>query len=85
MFSWYEFLASTKVKFSVVWNTHKIQSLFPLKDKVQHLSCVIYKGICLCGNIELETLNTSLVGMNLPEQLKVPSKGFDICIDNHSM
>ena len=23
--------------------------LFPLKDKVQHLSCVIYKGICLCG------------------------------------
>ena len=40
---------SGKVKFNVVWNTHKIQLLFPLKDKVQHLSCVIYKGICLCG------------------------------------
>ena len=38
-----------KVKFNVVWNTRKIQSLFPLKDKVQHLSCVIYKGICSCG------------------------------------
>ena len=36
------------IKFSIVWNTLKIQSLFPLKDKVQHLSCVIYKGICLC-------------------------------------
>ena len=37
---------SAKVKFNVVWNTCKIQTLFPLKDKVQHLSCVIYKGIC---------------------------------------
>ena len=40
---------SGKVKFNVVWNTHKIQSLFPLKEKVQQLSCVIYKGICSCG------------------------------------
>ena len=37
-----------KVKFNVVWNTRKIQSLFPLKDKFQHLSCVIYNGICSC-------------------------------------
>ena len=40
---------SEKVKFNVVWNTHKIQSLFPLKEKVQQLSCVIYKCICSCG------------------------------------
>ena len=33
----------------MVWNTCKIESLFPLKDKVQHLSCVIYKVICSCG------------------------------------
>ena len=39
---------SGKVKFNVVWNTRKIQSLLPLKDKVQHLSCVIYKSICSC-------------------------------------
>ena len=38
-----------KVKFNVVWNTHKIQWLSPLKEKLQHLSCVIYKGICPCG------------------------------------
>ena len=42
---------SGKVKFNVVWNRRKIQSLFPLKDKVQHLSCVIYKGICSCGEV----------------------------------
>ena len=40
---------SGKVRFNVVWNTRKIQSLFPLKDKVQHLSCVIHRGICSCG------------------------------------
>ena len=40
---------SGKVKFNVVWNTHKIQLIFPLKDKVQQLRCVIYKGICSCG------------------------------------
>ena len=39
---------SGKVKFNVVWNTRKIQPLLPLKDKVQHLSCVIYKSICSC-------------------------------------
>ena len=40
---------SGKVRFNVVWNTRKILLLFPLKDKVQHFSCVIYKGICSCG------------------------------------
>ena len=32
---------SEKVKFNVFWNARKIQSFFPSKDKVQHLSCVI--------------------------------------------
>ena len=30
-----------KCIFNVVWNTRKVQSLFPLKDKVDHYSCVI--------------------------------------------
>ena len=38
-----------KVKFHIIWNTSKIQSLFNNKDKVQHLSWVIYKGVCSCG------------------------------------
>ena len=28
-----------------------IQSLFPLKDKVQHLNYVIFKAICSCGEV----------------------------------
>ena len=38
-----------RFKFNFVWNTPKIQPLFWLRDKVQHLSCVIFKGICSCG------------------------------------
>ena len=33
----------------MIWNTREIQSLFNNKDKVQHLSCVIYKGVSSCG------------------------------------
>ena len=36
-------------KFSIVWNTRKIKSLFNYKDKVSHYSCIIYRGICSCG------------------------------------
>ena len=38
-----------KVRFNIIWNARKIQSLFNNKDEVQHLSCVIYKGVCSCG------------------------------------
>ena len=34
---------------TIIWNTRKIQSLFNNKDKVQHVSYVIYKGVCSCG------------------------------------
>ena len=42
------FFTSGKVTFNVAWNALKIHGLFPLKDNVQHLSCVIYKSICSC-------------------------------------
>ena len=38
-----------KVRFNIIWNTRKIQSFYNNKDKVQHLSCVIYKGVCSYG------------------------------------
>jgi hypothetical protein len=38
-----------KFTFKIIWNTRNIRSLFPLKDRVQHQSCVIYEGICSCG------------------------------------
>ena len=40
-----------KLKFVVLWSTRNIKSLFPLKDRVKHLSCVIYEGKCLCGRL----------------------------------
>ena len=38
-----------KYTFKIIWNTRNIRSLFPLKDRVQHVSCVIYEGTCSCG------------------------------------
>ena len=38
-----------KYTFKVIWNTRNIRSLFPLKDRVDHMSCVIYEGKCSCG------------------------------------
>ena len=38
-----------KFKFNITWSTRKIRSLFPLKDRVKYLSCVIYQGVCSCG------------------------------------
>ena len=35
-----------KFQFRIIWNTKKIRSLFPLKDRNQHRSCVIYEGTC---------------------------------------
>ena len=32
-----------------MWKTRKVKSLFPLKDKNVHQSCVIYEGECSCG------------------------------------
>ena len=42
------YITNEKCKFNVVWNTKKVQSLFPLKDKVDHSSFVIYQGDCYC-------------------------------------
>ena len=38
-------------KFVIVWQTRKIRSLFPLKDKSKYPSCVIYEGVCSCGEV----------------------------------
>ena len=38
-----------KVRFNITWNTCKIKSLFNNKDKVEHFSCIIQKGVCSCG------------------------------------
>ena len=40
---------NNKCKFNIVWNTRNIRSLFQIKDKVKHYSCVVYEGNCSCG------------------------------------
>ena len=45
-----EFHTNGKAKFSIIWSTRKIESLFKIKDSVKHLCCVIYQRICSCGN-----------------------------------
>ena len=47
-----ESFTNGKLKFIVRWSTGNIKSLFPLKDRVKHLSCIIYEGKCLCGKSE---------------------------------
>ena len=45
--------------------SRKIQSLFNNKDKVLHLSGVIYKGVCSCGaNYIGETIRNVKIGWN---------------------
>ena len=34
----------------ITWKARNIRSLFPLKDKSDYKSCVIYKGDCSCGS-----------------------------------
>ena len=36
-----------KVRFNIIWNTHKIHSLFNNEDRYN--ICIIYKGVCSCG------------------------------------
>ena len=36
-------------KIFIIWNTHKIRTLFPLKDRNLHPHCIIYEGTCSCG------------------------------------
>ena len=45
---WVESFTNGKIQIIYTWKTTKLRSLFPLKDKITHLSHVIYKGVCSC-------------------------------------
>ena len=38
-----------KYRVSIKWITKKVKNFFPLKDKVIHPSCKIYRGVCSCN------------------------------------
>ena len=42
-------ITKEKFQFIVLWTASAIQSLFPIEDKVSHISCVNYQEICSCG------------------------------------
>ena len=75
-----EFHTNGKVKFNVIWSTRKIKSLFKIKGNVKHLSCVVYHGICSCGNNYIgETIKnvvTRIDELKQPNGKSEPSKQF---------
>ena len=54
------YFTNEKCKFNVVWNTRKVQSPFPLKDKIDHYSCVIYRGDCSCDQNYVTVCNAKI-------------------------
>ena len=64
----------------MILSTRKIKSLFKIKDNVEHLSCVVYHGICGCGNNDIgETIKNVIKRIDEHEQpnsKSEPSKHF---------
>ena len=59
----------------IIWNTSKIRSLFPLKDKNLHPNCVIYEGECSCGSKYIgETSKCFHLRINEHEDIKKASE-----------
>ena len=70
-----ESFTNGKLKFIVLWSTRNIKSLFPLKDWVKHLSCVIYEGKCSCGRRYIgETITNSDLWWNEHENTTAKSE-----------
>ena len=70
----------TKDRFEVAikWKTRQVKTLFPLKNKIIHPSCVIYKGTCPCGKTYIaETIRNASVKReehNNPTKNSKPAK-----------
>ena len=43
--------AQNKFNFRIKWVTKKVKSLFQSKNRNPYPSCVIYKGVCSCGDV----------------------------------
>ena len=71
----------------ITWKTRNIRSLFPLKDKSDYKSCVIYKGDCSCGSRYIgEAKHNAEVRWNEhnnPTKSSEPSKHLRSNINHH--
>ena len=66
-----------KFKFNIIWSTCKIQSLFNSKGKVEHLSCIICKGVCSCSADYIgETICNNIIIWNEHESRIDKNSGF---------
>ena len=64
-----EFYTNWKVKFNIICAARKIRSWFKTKDNVKHFSCVVYRGICSCGNNYIgETIRNAVTKIDEHEQ-----------------
>ena len=64
-----QFYTNGRVKFNIIWSTRTINSLFKIKEHVKHLSCVVYHGICSCGNNYIgETITNVVTRIDEQEQ-----------------
>ena len=64
-----EFYTNGKVKFNIIWATRKIKPLIKIKDNVKQLSCVVYQGICSCGNNQIgEMVRNAVTRIDKHEQ-----------------
>ena len=71
----------------ITWKTRNIRPLFPLKDKSNYKSCVIYKGDCYCGSRYIgETKRNAKVRWNEhnnPTKSSEPSKHLQSNINHY--
>ena len=80
-----ENFSNGKLKFIVLWSTRNIKSLIPLKDRVKHLSCVIYESKRSCGRRYIgETVRNSDIRRNEHESKAGKSETAKHIADNES-
>ena len=54
--------AKDRFEVAIKWKARQVKTLFPLKDKSIHPSCVIYKGTCSCGETYIgETIRNASI------------------------
>ena len=70
-----DYFTGDTYKFFINWSTRKIRSLFPLKDKTEHRTCIIYQGTCECNeNYIGETERNDIVRFNEHEDIRRSSE-----------
>ena len=80
-----ENFSNEKLKFIVLWSTRNIKSLIPLKDRVKHLSCIIYESKRSCGRLYIgETIRNSDIRRNEHESKAGKSETAKHIADNKS-